>query len=86
MEDNFDLIVNCNDDDVFSFNSSISKAGKVRLALKEIFRNVIAKIIFESLRAQGLEIHPGYHKFGNGLSYWQWFDEGIDCEVLKVAC
>lgn len=84
MEENFKLS-NCNDDDVLSVKDKVFKFIQVKQAIKKAFTNKLSEELYNLLNSYGISLDPGGYLVGSKF-YRQanrWFDEGIDCEVLK---
>ncbi len=76
MEENFSLR-NCDGDDVLSFKDDVFKADKVKKAMQLVFQNPVAVSLSNWLSHQGVKVNL------ENNSKAKWFDEGVDCEILK---
>lgn len=84
MSENFSLI-NCHHDDAIEFENAMYRTGKVKEAIKTAFEGKVAEAIFESLKAQGVEIKVALSPNTGLYSYAQCFQEGMNCEVLHLG-
>jgi len=84
MSENFSLI-NCHHDDAIEFENAMYRTGKVKEAIKTAFEGKVAEAIFESLKAQGVEIKVALSEDGRLYLYSQCFQEGINCEILHLG-
>ncbi|BAT54540.1 hypothetical protein NOS3756_35110 [Nostoc sp. NIES-3756] len=84
MEENFRLS-NCSNDDALSVKEKVFKIAQVKEAIKKAFSEQLAQELYNLLNSYGISLDPGGYLVGSKF-YRQanrWFDEGIDCEVLK---
>ncbi|GAB1544066.1 hypothetical protein NUACC21_67420 [Scytonema sp. NUACC21] len=73
----------CNDNDVLSFQDTTFKVAKFRKAVNEAFNSDLGRKFTDELIQQGIYINPDQlHPEGLWATYKNWFQEGIDCEVL----
>lgn len=81
MNENFNL-ENFSDNDAFSFSSGMYKAQTIREKIEQYFLKEGAEKLYDRLKNDGLNIEPGLSN--QYRMYRNWFEQGIDCEVLKV--
>ncbi|HEY9804511.1 MAG TPA: KGK domain-containing protein [Leptolyngbyaceae cyanobacterium] len=86
MEENFNLS-NCSNDDALSVKDKVFKIVQVKEAIKKAFSEQLAQELYNALNSYGISIDPGGYLVGNKFYRCadNWFDEGIDCEVLQPA-
>jgi hypothetical protein len=84
MSENFNLI-NCHHDDAIEFENAMYRTGKVKEAIKTAFERKVAEVVFESLKAQGVEIKVALSEDSRLYLYSQCFQEGMNCEVLHLG-
>jgi len=84
MSENLSLI-NCHHDDAIEFENAMYRTGKVKEAIKTAFEGKVAEAIFESLKAQGVEIKVALSEDGRLYLYNQCFQEGVNCEILHLG-
>jgi len=86
MEENFSLN-NCSNDDALSVKDKVFKIIQIKEAVKKAFSNELAEELYTSLNSYGVSIEPGGYLVGNKFYRYnnKWFDEGVDCEILKPA-
>ncbi|BAY71606.1 KGK domain-containing protein [Anabaena sp. FACHB-709] len=86
MEENFDLS-NCSNDDALSVKDKVFKIFHIKEAIKKAFRSKLSEELYILLNSYGISIDPGGYLVGNKFYRYthKWFDEGVDCEVLKPA-
>ncbi|MBR8836585.1 MAG: KGK domain protein [Stigonema ocellatum SAG 48.90 = DSM 106950] len=65
---------NCDILDVFSSTNKVFKISQFQQAIREAFGGVVANTLYAFLKDKGVEIDTR-----------QGFEEGVDCEVLKVG-
>lgn len=76
----------CGDDDVIAFGEAMFRSGKLKKAIGQSFDGAVGRAIDQKLRQHGLEIPIrmiGSTRLAN--EHCQWFDEGINCEILDLA-
>jgi KGK domain len=76
----------CGDDDVIAFGEAMFRSGKLKKAIGQSFDGSVGRAIDQKLRQHGLEIPIrmiGSTRLAN--EHCQWFDEGINCEILDLA-
>ncbi len=76
----------CSDDDVIAFGDAMFRSGKLKKAIAQSFDGSVGRAIDQKLRQHGLEIPVrmiGSTRLAN--EHCQWFDEGINCEILDLA-
>jgi KGK domain len=75
----------CGDDDVIAFGEAMFRSGKLKKAIDQSFDGSVGRAIDQKLRQNGLEIP--IRMVGTRLAneHCQWFDEGINCEILDLA-
>ncbi len=76
----------CSDDDVIAFGEAMFRSGKLKKAISQSFDGSVGRAIDQKLRQHGLEIPVrmiGSTRLAN--EHCQWFDEGINCEILDLA-
>ncbi len=76
----------CGDDDVIAFGEAMFRSGKLKKAISQSFDGSVGRSIDQKLRQHGLEIPVrmiGSTRLAN--EHCQWFDEGINCEILDLA-
>jgi KGK domain len=76
----------CGDDDVIAFGEAMFRSGKLKKAIGQSFDGSVGRSIDQKLRQNGLEIPirmTGSTRLAN--EHCQWFDEGINCEILDLA-
>ena len=73
------------DDDVIAFGDAMFRSGKLKKAIGQSFDGSVGRAIDQKLRQNGLEIP--IRMVGTRLAneHCQWFDEGINCEILDLA-
>jgi hypothetical protein len=84
MSENFNLI-NCHHDDAIEFENAMYRTGKLKEAIKTAFEGKVAEAVFESLKAQGVEIKVALSQDCRFYLYHQCFREGMNCEVLHLG-
>ncbi|MBD2344282.1 KGK domain-containing protein [Anabaena subtropica] len=86
MEENFNLS-NCNDNDALSVKDKVFKIVQVKEGIKKAFSEQLAQELHNALNSYGISIDTGGYLVGNKFYRYthKWFDEGVDCEVLKPA-
>lgn len=87
MEDNY-VLSNCNDHEVLLFNSTTLKVDQLRIIVSELFsKDQLGQQITELLSPIiGVSyIDKGLEKEQVTSSYEQWFNEGVECEILKLG-
>jgi hypothetical protein len=82
MEENFQR-ENCNNDDVLEFSSGTYRINKIIDKVKKLFKEKLGTQVYTILKSEQIDINPGLDPNGN-VDYSNWFDRGIDCEILKV--
>ncbi|MEC4895662.1 MAG: KGK domain-containing protein [Oscillatoria sp. PMC 1051.18] len=83
--DNQNNFLECKEDDVVSFGEDTFKIGKFKKAVQEAFGYDIGYALLGLLANQGVRIDKKViSPQGNNEDYTQWFDDGIDCEILKT--
>ncbi|MEC4986673.1 MAG: KGK domain-containing protein [Oscillatoria sp. PMC 1068.18] len=83
--DNDKELIECKEDDVVSFGEDTFKIGKLNKAVQEAFGYDIGYALLGLLANQGVRIDKKViSPQGNNEDYLQWFNEGIDCEILKT--
>lgn len=82
MEENFNL-ENFSDNDAFSFSSGMYKGQTIREKIEQFFLKECAENLYNRLQNAGVNINPGV--VNKIRIYSNWFEQGIDCEVLKIA-
>jgi hypothetical protein len=86
MESRFNP-VECNDDDVLSFEHDLFKVGKFKMAVDRLLdcdlgHDVSYKLKnYEGINIDDRILQPN----GQYQEYQRWFNEGIDCEILKLG-
>lgn len=75
----------CGDDDVIAFGEAMFRSGKLKKAIGQSFDGSVGRAIDQKLRQNGLDIP--IRMVGTRLAneHCQWFDEGINCEILDLA-
>lgn len=75
----------CGDDDVIAFGEAMFRSGKLKKAIGQSFDGSVGWAIDQKLRQNGLEIP--IRMVGTRLAneHCQWFDEGINCEILDLS-
>jgi hypothetical protein len=76
----------CGDDDVIAFGEAMFRAGKLKKTIDQSFDGSVGRAIDQKLRQNGLEIPSriiGSSRLAN--EHCQWFEEGINCEILDLA-
>ncbi len=76
----------CGDDDVIAFGEAMFRAGKLKKTIDQSFDGSVGRAIDQRLRQNGLEIPVrmiGSTRLAN--EHCQWFEEGINCEILDLA-
>lgn len=75
----------CGDDDVIAFGEAMFRSGKLKKAIAQSFDGSVGRAIDQKLRQNGLEIP--IRMVGTRLAneHCQWFDEGINCEILDLS-
>ncbi|GAB4243031.1 MAG: hypothetical protein Kow0049_32480 [Stanieria sp.] len=84
MEANFKLN-KCSEEDALEFSTGIYKVKTVLLSIQNLFKDKIGKIVYDTLKAQQIDIPPGGSSDQSAIHYWNWFDSGIDCSILKLG-
>ncbi|WP_036486751.1 KGK domain-containing protein [Myxosarcina sp. GI1] len=77
MEDNFQL-KECSEDDVLEFNSGTYRIKNIMQKLVSSKDNLSTQL-YNQLNSMGINIIP------KNRAFRQWFDGGIDCEILKLG-
>ncbi|HEY9728300.1 MAG TPA: KGK domain-containing protein [Chroococcales cyanobacterium] len=79
--------VNCNDDDVFTLGDDAFKVSKFRKAVTKAFGNDVGYQLSNQLKAHlGVKIADAIlAPQGMNYPYARWFNDGIDCEILKIG-
>lgn len=83
MQDNFQT-EKCSENDVLEFKSGTYRIEKILQKIVE-FKSTLAKQIHDSLNEKKIVVKPGVVPNTTNIDYSRWFDEGIDCEILKVG-
>ena len=86
MEEKFSL-QNCDEDDVLSFGDDTFKVSKFRKAVNGAFGNNLGNQLNSQLSSyHGVKI-DGAILAPKGINepYARWFNDGIDCEILKLG-
>jgi len=84
MEDKFKF-VSCNKDDAISCGSAMFKAEKIKEKLKELFNNFKrGEELTNLFNSENLSISFPVDSRQKRYMYEKWFDEGIECEILKL--
>ncbi|MEM9542345.1 MAG: KGK domain-containing protein [Cyanobacteria bacterium P01_E01_bin.42] len=74
-----------NDDDVIAFGDDAFKVGKFKQALKECFGYDFGYGLLGLLSNQGIKIDKTkVSPDGEQADFLKWFNEGVDCEILKT--
>jgi KGK domain len=77
--------IECNEDDVISFGEDTFKVGKFKKAVRECFGYDFGYGLVSLLSNQGVRIDKqAISPQGNNEDYTKWFDEGVDCNILKT--
>lgn len=77
--------IECNEDDVISFGEDTFKVGKFRKALYQCFGYDFGYGLIGLLGNQGVKLNKqAISPQSNNDDYTKWFDEGVDCEILKT--
>lgn len=84
MENNFEL-QQCSENDVMEFDNETYRVRKIINAMSRVFKEVLGKQLFESLKNNSINIYPGYHEGSKSIVYSNYFSDGVDCEILKVG-
>lgn len=82
MKENFQK-ENCHEDDVLEFSSGTYRINKIIDKIQKLFKEQLGKQLYTILKSEQIDINPGLDRNGN-FGYQNWFDGGIDCEILKV--
>ncbi len=82
MTDNFEL-KSCSEDDALEFSSGLYRIEKIHKTIVDVFRRTLGQKLRESLDSLGIKITPNNKKHGNNPE--NWFNDGIDCEILRVG-
>ena len=75
----------CGDDDVIAFGDAMFRSGKLKKAIGQSFDGSVGRAIDQKLRQNGLEIPVRMVGTRLANEHCQWFDEGINCEILDLA-
>ncbi|MBP0021500.1 MAG: hypothetical protein J7647_28585 [Cyanobacteria bacterium SBLK] len=74
-----------NDNDVIAFGDDAFKIGKFKQALKECFGYDFGYGLLGLLSNQGIKIDKTQvSPDGEQSDFLKWFNEGVDCEILKT--
>jgi hypothetical protein len=86
MEEKFSL-QNCDDNDVLAFGDDTFKISKFRRAVNRAFGNNLGNSFNNQLSSnQGIKINDAIlAPKGINEPYARWFNDGIDCEILKLG-
>lgn len=77
--------VDCNENDVISFGEDTFKIGRFKRALYQCFDYDFGYGLIGLLGNQGIKISKqNVSPYDNNEDYTKWFNEGIDCEILKT--
>lgn len=75
-----------NENDVLAFGDATFKAGKFKRAVESCFSSGLGSGLSAELSNKGIQIDSGVlTPNGTFAEFSQWFDQGIDCEILKVG-
>lgn len=75
-----------NENDVLAFGDATFKAGKFKRAVESCFSSGLGSGLSAELSSKGIQIDAGVlTPNGTFEEFSQWFDQGIDCEILKVG-
>ena len=74
MEDNFKL-EKCSENDALEFKSGTYRIQKIIENIKIVLNEKLSGHLYEQLKAKNVNI----------TSHNLWFNNGIDCEILKVG-
>ena len=85
MEDKFNFH-NCGNDDALSFGDAMLKVEKLKETVNKVLPEYgLGQTLDACLMRQKLYIDPGKTTDQKCYLYEKWFDEGIDCEILRVG-
>ncbi|MBD2577443.1 KGK domain-containing protein [Oscillatoria sp. FACHB-1406] len=77
--------IDCNENDVISFGEETFKIGRFKKALYQCFDYDFGYGLIGLLGNQGIKISKQtVSAYDNHEDYTKWFNEGIDCEILKT--
>jgi hypothetical protein len=80
-----DYPLECRDDDVVAFGDDTFKVSKFRNAVKQCFGYDFGYGLLSLLGNHGVKISKdAIAPEGNNDDYTKWFNEGVDCEILKT--
>ena len=82
MNDNFEL-KSCSENDVLEFSSGTYRIKKILDGISSVFKGILSKQLYESLKNNQIDIHPGVKN--GSIIYHNWFTNGIDCEILQLG-
>ncbi|NEP40964.1 MAG: KGK family protein [Okeania sp. SIO2H7] len=77
MEDNLKPL-ECSDKDVLSFGDRTYKVGVLKQAMNNSFNKNLNYSLRDQLERNGVRLPKHFNE-------QEWFDEGIDCEVLNLG-
>ncbi|MGL5806098.1 MAG: KGK domain-containing protein [Xenococcaceae cyanobacterium] len=83
MEDNFQ-VENCSNNDALEFQAGAYRAKKIAENIKAAFQQQgLGDLLYSWLKDKyQININPILNEERNS---WNWFDKGIECEILKVG-
>jgi hypothetical protein len=77
MEDNLKPL-ECNDDDVVSFENKTYKVGVLKQAMNSSCNKTLNYYLRDQLEKHGVRLPKHFNE-------QEWFDEGMDCEILNLG-
>jgi hypothetical protein len=84
MEESFKF-VGCSENDAISCGSAMFKTQKLKEKFKTLFSNVkLGEELTNSFKSENLNVSVPYESRLKRFMYEKWFDEGIECEILKL--
>lgn len=80
------FLENYGNDDVFSFESTIFKVGRLREIMRSSVVPKLESALQELCKTHTLQINTmKYNPQSRNSWEQQWFHDGIDCETLKIG-
>ncbi|MEG4520249.1 MULTISPECIES: KGK domain-containing protein [unclassified Microcoleus] len=80
------FLENYGNDDVFSFQSTIFKVGRLREIMSSSVVPRLESALQELCKTPGLQINTSqYNPQSRNSWQQQWFRDGINCEALKIG-